>query len=222
MRAEAALLTDAAKLASAQTLSEYSAGVFAHITGDWGGHNVSNVYEQPFNDYAGHTCAPSSLRLEISSAAPTEDVATAEIVVILPATPTGASTLTSVPIITLQPQSQSVVTGTTVRFVVGAISDTSMTYQWSKGVPGRDATGQAITVWTAISGATAVQLVLPKVTGKDAGNYAVTVSNAHGSAASAAATLVVVAGSIRWDQGGDGFDIIGLGKFLLFPPGGIS
>ncbi len=198
MSANTALITDAAKLATRQTLSDYSAGVFAHTTGDWTKHNVVRIHEVAYSDSAGHTDTLHTLRLVATQFASGVET---ELVLAVPVNATGESVqVTSGPLITVQPVSQSVVTGTTVRFVVGAISDTTMSFQWYKD-------------GTALTGQTASQLVLPKVTSANAGSYYVTVSNVNGSATSATATLAVAAGTISFDEGGSGFDILGAATF---------
>jgi hypothetical protein len=68
------------------------------------------------------------------------------------------------PIITTEPQSQSVTAGASVTFNVVSVSATSQTYQWRKdGV--------------ALSGATAASLTLSNVQSANAGAYSVAVTN---------------------------------------------
>ncbi len=80
-----------------------------------------------------------------------------------------------VPVITTQPMSQTVATGSTTVFTV--VASDATTFQWSRN-------------GTAISGATSAMLVL---TGANvtAGSYTCVASNATGSATSNAATLTV-------------------------------
>ncbi|MBM3837674.1 MAG: hypothetical protein FJ398_06875 [Verrucomicrobia bacterium] len=82
------------------------------------------------------------------------------------------------PAITLQPQSQTVASGTKATFTVQASGNPPLTYQWQKnGAP--------------ISGATGSTITLANVAATDAGEYSVIVSNSIGQTTSANATLTV-------------------------------
>ncbi len=82
------------------------------------------------------------------------------------------------PVITVQPQSQVVLTGTDVTLSVVATGSDPLTYQWRKdGVPIANATGATLT--------------LPAVTEDDGADYDVVVTDPHGTATSAVAALVV-------------------------------
>ncbi len=82
------------------------------------------------------------------------------------------------PAITTQPQSQSVLTGSTVTFTVVANGTTPLTYQWNKdGI--------------ALSGQTGTSLTIPSANASSAGNYTATVTNSAGSVTSNAANLAV-------------------------------
>jgi hypothetical protein len=87
--------------------------------------------------------------------------------------------LGSPPVITTQPQSQSVGGGNPVTFTVAANSATPLSYQWRRN-------GQAL------AGATNATLVLDTLRAGDAGGYSVLVINAAGAVPSAVATLVVL------------------------------
>jgi hypothetical protein len=83
------------------------------------------------------------------------------------------------PVITSQPQSQSVATGGTAAFSVGISGTNAVSYQWRfNGV--------------AITGATASSYVINGVTAGQAGAYSVIVSNSVGSTTSSNATLSLV------------------------------
>ena len=83
------------------------------------------------------------------------------------------------PILTTQPQSQSVTAGLTATFSVVASGTAPFTYQWSKN-------------GAAIAGATAASYTTPATVAGDSGStFAVVVSNATGSVASTSATLTV-------------------------------
>ena len=84
------------------------------------------------------------------------------------------------PLITLQPQSQTVTVGKSAQLVITAIGATAPTYQWYfNGNP--------------LSGATGSTLSLAAVHNSDAGNYTVIATNSLGSATSQIATLTVSA-----------------------------
>jgi sugar lactone lactonase YvrE len=82
------------------------------------------------------------------------------------------------PVITVQPQNQSVAAGGTAQFSVTASGLPTPTYQWYlNGI--------------AFSGATASTLSFTSVRSSDAGDYSVVVTNALGSVTSSKATLTV-------------------------------
>lgn len=87
------------------------------------------------------------------------------------------------PVITVQPQSQTAVSGSNVTFTVTADSNPAPTYQWYSGS-------------TAINGATGSSLSLPGVRASDAGDYTVVVTNALGSVTSSKAALTVTAAPV--------------------------
>jgi sugar lactone lactonase YvrE len=82
------------------------------------------------------------------------------------------------PAITVQPQSQTVLAGSTVRFVVGASGLLPLWFQWQLN-------------GTNLPGATGNSLTISNAQPVNAGNYTVLVTNVHGSVTSAAATLAV-------------------------------
>ncbi|HEY9173064.1 MAG TPA: immunoglobulin domain-containing protein [Verrucomicrobiae bacterium] len=84
------------------------------------------------------------------------------------------------PTITQQPQSQTVLAGSTVTYTVAATGTTPFSYQWRKnGNP--------------VSGAISSTLALLSVQVGDSGTYSVIVSNSAGTATSSNATLTVTA-----------------------------
>jgi DNA-binding beta-propeller fold protein YncE len=85
----------------------------------------------------------------------------------------------TIPTFTQQPQTQIALAGSTVTFTAGVTGGSSFNYQWRKN-------GQAI------AGATGGTLTINGVTGADAGNYDVLVSNALGLVGSSLAQLTVV------------------------------
>lgn len=82
------------------------------------------------------------------------------------------------PVISVQPQSTSALTGTRTSFAVAATGH-GLTYQWNKN-------------GTPIDGATASSLQLAGLQASDATSYTVTVTNDGGSVTSTAATLTLV------------------------------
>lgn len=103
-----------------------------------------------------------------------------------------AATLTvtsasGVPVIAAQPASQSVALGASVTLTVSVTGSGTMTYQWRKdGV--------------AITGANGVSYTIASAKALDAGTYDVVVTNATGTATSAAATLDVTAATTATAQ----------------------
>jgi glucose/arabinose dehydrogenase len=89
-------------------------------------------------------------------------------------------TNTSVPAITNQPASVTIISGQPASFSVNASGATPMTYQWKKN-------------GVNITGATSTTYTIPVVVAADAGSYTVTATNSFGSATSTAATLTVQA-----------------------------
>ena len=88
-------------------------------------------------------------------------------------------TVISVPTITTQPATQSVITGGNVTFsVVATTGGGTLAYQWSKG-------------GVAIAGATSASYTITGATSGSAGTYTVTVSNAAGSVTSSGAVLTI-------------------------------
>ncbi len=91
---------------------------------------------------------------------------------------------TVAPAITSQPSSQTVIAGKTASFSVAATGTSPMTYQWSKN-------------GAVISGATASTYTTPaETTADNNAQFAVTVSNAAGSASSNSAVLTVTSATV--------------------------
>ena len=91
------------------------------------------------------------------------------------------------PSITLQPTNQTVAVGVTVTFSVTASGTPPLSYQWNFN-------------GTNIVGATNTMLTLTNVQLNQAGNYAVLVTNAYGSALSSNAVLVIGIHHFVWNQ----------------------
>ena len=84
----------------------------------------------------------------------------------------------SAPVITTQPQSQTVAVGTAATFVVGATGQPLPAYQWQRN-------------GTNLTGETSSTLTLPEVTSEQAGAYTVALTNAAGFTHSQPANLTV-------------------------------
>jgi hypothetical protein len=89
------------------------------------------------------------------------------------------------PIITSQPQDQTVSAGGTATFTVGASSATSITYHWQHA-------GTNISNGGHYSGVTNATLTVSNCETNDAGGYACVVANLYGPVTSASARLTVV------------------------------
>lgn len=88
------------------------------------------------------------------------------------------------PSITSQPESKTVNAGGSVTFVVAAVGDAPLSYQWRKdNVP--------------IPGATDTSFTIPAVTSADMGTYTVLVTNGAGTATSVSATLTVTRAAVN-------------------------
>ena len=86
---------------------------------------------------------------------------------------------TAPPVLTLQPQSQSVIASNTVAFTTAATGALPLAYQWFFNS-------------NILGSATSPTLTLPNVQASQAGTYFLVVTNNFGSITSAAATLVVI------------------------------
>lgn len=99
------------------------------------------------------------------------------------------------PTITSQPVAKTVSSGTNASFTVGAVGSAPLAYQWRKG-------GAPIADAGNVSGTATATLLLTGVTGANAGDYDVVVTNALGVATSTTATLTVnppPPSTVSWD-----------------------
>ncbi|MHC4498175.1 MAG: immunoglobulin domain-containing protein, partial [Planctomycetota bacterium] len=93
----------------------------------------------------------------------------------------------SAPVITQQPQSQSVCTGGTAIFTVAATGEAPLSYQWQKNQADLSEGGH-------YSGTTTTILTISTADATDVANYRCVVSNAHGSTNSDEAALTIGTG----------------------------
>jgi N-acetyl-anhydromuramyl-L-alanine amidase AmpD len=111
--------------------------------------------------------------------------------------PLSINVASAAPVITTQPQSQTVAQGASATFSVGASGAAPLSYQWKfNGVN--------------ISGANASSYTRSNAQVADQGNYSVTVSNGAGSVTSANASLMVKV-SATVDNSDAGFSVVGTG-----------
>jgi hypothetical protein len=99
-------------------------------------------------------------------------------------TPASLNVLT-IPIINTQPASQTVLSGSTVTFSVGATGVGTLSYQWQTN-------GVNVTDGGIVSGSATSTLTLTNVTTNNAVSYTVVVTNANGSVTSSPAILTVL------------------------------
>ncbi len=125
-----------------------------------------------------------------------------------------AATLTvnpAAPTITGQPVAKTVTVSENVSFTVTASGTTPLGYQWRKG-------GTPLTDGGALSGTTTASLIITGAAAIHAGSYDVVVTNALGTATSAAAALTVNAAppsAVYWDFGP-------ATAFTAFPSSGLT
>ncbi len=108
-------------------------------------------------------------KVTVSNANGAVDSSNAVLTVIMPPAPT----------ITADPESQTLVAGTTMSLSVGASSSSPLYYQWRRAE-------------SALAGATNASLVLHLIQPADAGSYDVVVANVSGAVTSATAVVTVV------------------------------
>jgi len=102
----------------------------------------------------------------------------------------GTAATALAPSILLQPQSQTILSGSSVVFHVMANGLPAPAYQWYRN-------GSAISNGAGVSGATGTTLVVTGATAASAGSYTCTATNASGSATSGSAALAVISGAVE-------------------------
>jgi uncharacterized repeat protein (TIGR03803 family) len=114
-------------------------------------------------------------------------------------TPALLTVTSSVPVITLQPKNQTLPSGATATFQVGAVGNFPLFYQWQLN-------GNNITDSTNIIGTTTTILTIANASSVNAGTYSVIVSNSLGwvSSAGAALTLFTLTNLYSFSGGPDG------------------
>ena len=172
MRANTPLLTGTSRLASQQNVDNYSAGVATHINGDWAQHVQLAIISENWIDSAGNTI-PNSQRLRFLATFQGQTVA-----LVVPIIPFSAGNTGNGPQITTQPVNKSIKKGGSVTFIVQAVGDPVLTYQWRYAK-------------AAIIGAISPQLALTNVQFSNAGQYDCVVGNPFGVVTSNEVTLTV-------------------------------
>lgn len=180
MSRNTALITDAAQVQAQSDLDNYAAGVAAHIGNDWGGHVQVNQKYVNYNCGAG-IVSTAVFRFLLTQANGID------VAVVCPAYPVGAVTVGGVPLIALQPLSQTVVVGNAYEVRVYAASDIAISYQWQVSSTG--------STWSDITNAIASSYLVPAATSPPSGSsawyYRCTVSNLRGGVYSDAAVITV-------------------------------
>jgi uncharacterized delta-60 repeat protein len=125
------------------------------------------------------------------------------------ATPEARVLLAELPVINLQPASQTVFAGKMVRFEVSASGTQPLHYQW-------------LFNGSQIAEATNATLTLSHVQLANAGQYAVTVTNAAGKVTSAAATLTILPAPTGPGSVDISFDVTAGGQFIGLAGQGVS
>ena len=173
MARNTALITEAAQTAASQTLEDYAGGIAAHIGGDWGGHTQVKVWPTAYIA-GGSAATPYRMRLRLTNG-------TTDTPCVLPALYFGPFVPTILPLIALQPQSQTVTTGSNYRLDVYAVSQLPLFYQWKLN-------------GTDIVSANSSSLLIADARAPSSGvlSYTVAVSNAYGPVLSNPAIVTVV------------------------------
>lgn len=199
--ANKSLITDVSRTATTYSVTNYEAGVFDHMAGDWSAHTQLRVHDQAYTSSAGQTVGAKTLRFVVR-----DPVTLNQRVLKLPITALSTDPLAgSAPIINRHPQGGTAFQGTAFEMSVGAVSSRSMTYQWQKysGETPADIAGQ-----------TSFNIVFSAPAASTAGDYRVIVFNSSGSIASNRATVTYSAAP--QGGGGDGlFETII--RFTLWP-----
>jgi hypothetical protein len=150
-------------------------------TVDWGDGTPQSVFAQPVMTLSHSYTSAGTYNITVTVTYWTGHTAN------MPVSGTGTKTDTVQvfsscgPVITNQPSSQLVLSGTTPQFSVGASSEFLLSYQWyyNKTTP-----MGALTPIPTLS--------LPNVAASESGSYSVVVTNAYGSVTSSVVTLTVV------------------------------
>lgn len=135
------------------------------------GNNLSGATADTLTFASAHAADAGAYKVVVTNSAGSVTSNTANLTV---------NAATTAPSITSQPQSLTLVAGSSANFAVTATGVPAPTYQWQKG-------------GVAIGGATGASLAIASVQSSDAGDYAVVVTNSAGSITSSVASLTVTA-----------------------------
>jgi len=175
------IITDTAKDSNLRTVQDYNAGVYSHLGSDFDGHRDVKIHTVPYTDNQGDIVGLQTLRLTLTDTAAGDS----SIVLALPVNSTGTTVATAVPpIITRQPTAANREIGDAFQFIVSAISDVALTYQWQKNS-------------VSIAGAAQQRLVFPSLVITDSGAYRVVVVNSNGTTISNSVVLTVTKATSR-------------------------
>lgn len=183
MSASTPLLTDTSRESATQNVDDYSAGVAAHINGDFGQHNQFNLIDQLWTDSAANIIVGSKkLRTLIT-------VGTTDVVVVLPIIPFSSTVIGEAPVITSQPLETTLDEGASYLLSVIVTGQGPLHYQWLKDD-------------TNIPGANGASYALTNIKLTAAAIYTVIISNTTGLAVSNPAEIKVIPTRPSNDDGG--------------------
>lgn len=175
------IITDTAKDSNLRTVQDYNAGVYSHLGSDFDGHREVRIHQQPYADSTGDIVGLQTLRMSLTDIAAGDSA----IAVAIPVNATGTTVATAVPpIITRQPTPANRQVGDAFQFIVSAISDVALSYQWQKNS-------------TSIAGQVQQRLVFPTLALTDSGAYRVVVINTNGTTISNSVVLTVTKATSR-------------------------
>jgi hypothetical protein len=150
------------------------AGGTAPLSYQWSfnGSAITNATNATLSLVNAQLTDSGSYAVQVSNAAGATNSAMAALTVVLP------------PVVTQQPQSQSVLSYQSASFTVSASGTGPLSYQWRKN-------GVNLVDGGNVSGSTSTNLTMASVSVSDAGNYDVIVSNPYATTNSSVAVLVV-------------------------------
>lgn len=196
MASNTSIVTEAARVAAEQNLSDYAASVAAHLNGDYSRHNQIDVFDSPFDislvapdqpSRPAHSVAGASVSDTSQQLRLVVTIGTTEYAVIAPAvnaTPvtdsgTGSGgTNAFAPVFNLQPVTQEITEGASVTISVEVDATAPVLFQWQlEGVNLDGETGTSLTITNFSAG--------------DVGSYTCVATNSIGQTTSDPAELTL-------------------------------